>query len=165
MDMLPATVRALDLCAGEFEFTLDVYGPVDAVSEPFLKRPYVRHRGKVSNETVRESLADYHALVFTQLCAPCPNTVIEAVAAGLPVIAYDSGAIRELTPFNQSLIAGTRTALFHELADFDPARLADCIRIMNSRRSEFMDAALLHREDFAEAKTLARYAGSLPDPH
>ncbi len=37
-----------------------------------------------------------HALYSADLNAACPNSVIEATACGLPILAYDTGALKEL---------------------------------------------------------------------
>ena len=39
-----------------------------------------------------------HLLFSADLNAACPNSVIEALACGTPVIGFDTGALRELVP-------------------------------------------------------------------
>jgi glycosyltransferase involved in cell wall biosynthesis len=156
-DMLPSTVRALDLAAGEFPFTLDVYGSVGEPWKPWLARPWINAMGKRPNEEVRAGLPRYDALIFTQTSPSCPNVVIEAVTAGLPVIAYATGSVPELLTFNQELLAATPDRLMHGTADFDPAALAECLRRFRAGREGFRAEAERHRADFPEEGTLGGY--------
>ncbi len=53
-------------------------------------------RGWVPAEHVPELDRSAHMLFASDLHPACPNAVIEALACGLPVLGYDTGALREL---------------------------------------------------------------------
>jgi colanic acid/amylovoran biosynthesis glycosyltransferase len=52
-------------------------------------------RGKVSQEMVRERLRASDVLLQASLTEGMPNTVLEAMACGLPVVVTDCGGVRE----------------------------------------------------------------------
>lgn len=52
--------------------------------------------GLVARERIPELDRSAHLLYSADLNAACPNAVIEAMACGLPVLAYDTGALAEL---------------------------------------------------------------------
>ena len=52
--------------------------------------------GKVSREQIPEIDRSAHLLFSADINAACPNSVIEALACGLPVAAFDTGALNEL---------------------------------------------------------------------
>ena len=54
--------------------------------------------GKVPRDSIPELDRSAHMLFAADLHPACPNSVIEAMACGLPVAAFDTGAIRELVP-------------------------------------------------------------------
>jgi len=65
--------------------------------------------------------------IYSHLNPPCPNSVLEAIAAGLPVAGYDSGAMAELLPFSADLLADAGRKIYHRLEDFRPGALAEKI--------------------------------------
>jgi glycosyltransferase involved in cell wall biosynthesis len=52
--------------------------------------------GEIPPERIPEIDRSAHVLYAADLNPACPNSVIEALACGLPVAAYDTGALREL---------------------------------------------------------------------
>ena len=52
--------------------------------------------GVVPRERIPEIDRSAHLLFSADLHPACPNAVIEALACGLPVVAFDTGAVREL---------------------------------------------------------------------
>ncbi len=64
-----------------------------------LTRP-IDWLGIVANDKIPALNRGAHLLYSTDINAACPNSVIEALACGLPVLAYDTGALSELVPAN-----------------------------------------------------------------
>ena len=56
--------------------------------------------GVVSRERIPEIDRSAHVLYSSELNGGCPNAVIEALACGLPVVGYATGALPELVPDN-----------------------------------------------------------------
>lgn len=54
--------------------------------------------GVVSNDHIPALNRTAHFLYSSDINAACPNSVIEALACGLPVLAFDTGALSELVP-------------------------------------------------------------------
>jgi glycosyltransferase involved in cell wall biosynthesis len=57
---------------------------------------WVTWRGVVPRTEIPSIDRSAHLLLSTDLNAACPNSVIEALACGAPVLAYDTGALMEL---------------------------------------------------------------------
>jgi glycosyltransferase involved in cell wall biosynthesis len=65
----------------------------------------VHFTGPLDNFQIPELNRSAHLLYSSDLNPACPNSVIEALACGLPVAAFDTGAIPELVTHNAGEIA------------------------------------------------------------
>jgi glycosyltransferase involved in cell wall biosynthesis len=85
------------------KFTLDIYGSyTENLKGLFDNLPdHILFRGKKSNEELLQILHQYDIFLFSDQSA-CPNSVIEAMAAGLPVVAFNRGSIPELLRNNEN---------------------------------------------------------------
>ena len=82
-------------------------GQVDPILQSYWnKRTQVpiRWTGTVKRENIPEIDRSAHLLFAADLQPACPNSVIEALACGLPVAAFDTGALTELVPNNAGCI-------------------------------------------------------------
>lgn len=79
------------------KFTLDIYGSyTENLKSVFENLPTnIRFQGKKSNEELLQILHQYDIFLFSDQSA-CPNSILEAMAAGLPVVAFNRGSIPEL---------------------------------------------------------------------
>lgn len=92
-------VRLAEEMAVRFPMELMVVGRVDASTQQRVQaesRVPVEFRGVVRREQVPGLARSSHLLYCAEINPPCPNSVIEAMACGLPVAGFDSGALTEL---------------------------------------------------------------------
>ena len=71
------------------------------------KRSYVQYLGPLNSLEIARELRLSDVFIFSSLNAPCPNSLLEAVSSGLPIVSYDYGSVKELLFFNENLIAET----------------------------------------------------------
>lgn len=61
--------------------------------------------GLVGREAIPALMNESHALFSADVHPACPNSVIEALACGLPVMAYDTGSLAELVTPEAGVVA------------------------------------------------------------
>lgn len=102
-------VRDINAKQGRLVAALDIYGPVEPKYKAELERLLRENQSCVSYKGVADStqsvqiLKEYYALLFPTRWAGegVPGTVIDAYAAGIPVIASDWNANREIIQHNR----------------------------------------------------------------
>lgn len=100
-----AVVRAASSVAGSYPLTLRLVGkPADlaavrdlqtAIRESDPDGTLVEQRGHVTDDELAESYAEADVFVFASTCENFPITLLEAMAAGLPIISSSDGAMPE----------------------------------------------------------------------
>ena len=59
----------------------------------------------LSNDAIPEIDRSAHLLFSSDIHPACPNAVIEALACGLPVVAFDTGSLKELVPDTAGVVS------------------------------------------------------------
>ena len=150
LDMLEPIILALDSLVGDFNFTLRIIGPVINESlKELLKRDYVIYDGDRNLKDVAEELRAADIFLYSHLNPPCPNSVLEAVATGLPVVGYDSGSMSELCVFSTELLAYVSKDIFQQYEDFNYNRLKEKIILCVENFDNYKEKALLHCKDYS----------------
>ncbi|MEI9897539.1 MAG: glycosyltransferase family 4 protein [Chthoniobacter sp.] len=126
-----AFIHAMDALAGTIPFRLRFIGLADEkdpYAQEFKKlaaaRPWIEHLNWADRATLREQFRSATLLALPTLEDNCPMVVLEAMAAGLPVIASDVGGIPDLIdegstglfcdPLDKSSMAGAVARLLQE---------------------------------------------------
>jgi glycosyltransferase involved in cell wall biosynthesis len=98
-----AFIRALDSLAGKYTFELEflgVAGETDAYGKEFFSlvraRPWCVYGGLANRQELKALLRGATLLALPSLEDNCPMTILEAMAAGVPVIAAEVGGLPDL---------------------------------------------------------------------
>ncbi len=95
------TARAIKVCRSgtdlpcEWSVAGEVPQPIRLAAEKIYGAK-IDWLGVISRDEVRVAMQHSHIFFPAELNPACPNSVIEALACGLPVMGYDSGSLREL---------------------------------------------------------------------
>ncbi len=103
LDQIDPIIKVISLLPDNF--TLDIAGPASPSLQSVLTQAKSHSRitylSKIPHEELLLRLNQYDIFLFSDQSA-CPHSVLEALAAGLPVVAFDRGASAELVQTGQT---------------------------------------------------------------
>jgi len=90
-------VQVAEKLSAKYPMEVVVAGTVDEETQRKLQSKVpVKFLGTVPRAGIPKLARSSHLMYCAEVNPPCPNSVIEALACGLPVIGFDSGALKEL---------------------------------------------------------------------
>lgn len=125
LDMIEPIILALDNLVNKYEFELTIIGPVinREIIRLIKNKSYIRYIKKLNLKKIAIYLRESDIFIYSHLNPPCPNSVIEAISCGMPVISFDSGSMSELLFFARDLLAPVPNKVFQEYKEFKPELL------------------------------------------
>ena len=157
-DMIEPVVKALELLKDHFPFRLVTLGNISNESIRHLyQAPYIDRVDNVEKNRLADELRKSDIFIYSHLNPPCPNSVIEAVSCGIPVVGFKSGAMEELLCFNKELLAYVSDDTIQEYKDFDEHKLAEKINLAVNELAYFKQKALENSHLYSFEETGNRY--------
>lgn len=105
IDYSPYAVRLLNELASKLgdKIDIDLYGNFEFTENKHKLARSINYHGFLPRENVNDAM--FGSIYLSLDINPaCPNTVIEALACGAPVVAFDTGSLRELVPEEAGII-------------------------------------------------------------
>ncbi len=93
---LATAVEEKITCTVELMVVGDVSDAAKARAHTLAPQLWITWKGILPRESIPEVDRSAHVLFSADLNAACPNSVIEAMACGCPIIAFDTGSLSEL---------------------------------------------------------------------
>lgn len=163
-DMIEPVVKALDLLKNKFPFRIVALGNIsNEIIRHFFQAPYIERVDNVDKTRLADELRKSDIFIYSHLNPPCPNSVIEAVSCGIPVVGFNSGAMEEILCFNKELLAYVSDETIQEYKDFDEVKLSEKILLAVREFPYFKQKAIEHSDLYSFEETGERYMAVFKD--
>lgn len=158
-DMLNPVIEALDILEKKgVNFELLIIGPILLDNkDKILSRKYVKNTQTLNQKEIANQLRNSDIFIYSHLNPPCPNSVIEAVCCGLPVVGFDSGALKEICYFNTELFADVSEDIFQVYEDFDSTKLLEKIEICIANFDEYKTKSINYYKEYSMERCTEKY--------
>jgi glycosyltransferase involved in cell wall biosynthesis len=90
--------------------------------EKRIEHPNIKYLGKIPSEELPKYLRGGDAFIHLSWFDSCPNTVVEALACGLPVLSSHNGGTKEIIKSNGIIIQCEEDWAFQKVAVFKPPK-------------------------------------------
>ncbi len=142
MEMLEPVIKALDGLIDKISFEFWIIGQITNVNLlTYVKRKYIKYLGWKNMGEVALLLRQSDVFLYSFFNPPCPNSVLEAVSSGLPVVGFDSGSMSELLSFSKDLLAYVSDDVIQEYKDFHFEKLKEKIVLVVENYIKFKKIA------------------------
>ena len=122
---------------------------------------WITWRGVVPRDAVPAIDRSAHVLFSADLNAACPNSVIEALACGLPVLAYDTGALAELVQEGAGEVVPYGADHWQLEEPLIPPLAEACVKILMDNRAYRLHARARAEAAFGLDQMMTRYLDAL----
>ncbi len=90
-------VSVAEKMSAKYPMEIVVAGTVDEATQRKMQSSVpVKFLGTVPREEIPNLARSSHLMYCAEVNPPCPNSVIESLACGLPIIGFDTGSLKEL---------------------------------------------------------------------
>lgn len=158
VDMIYPLVRAMEVLeSSSLSFRLRLVGPVLEKYKDALSRQDIELLGAMDSKSISQVLRDSDIFVYSFLNPNCPNSVIEAISTGLPVVGFDSGSMSELCSFQTELLAGVSDKVIQLYEELDGELLAKKILLCAGDYNKYREVALANSYRYDIKDTVRSY--------
>jgi len=157
-------VSVAEKLSAKYPMEVVVAGTVDDATKRNLQSKVpVKFLGTIPRAEIPKLARSSHLMYCAEVNPPCPNSVIEALACGLPVIGFDSGALKELVSDDAGCIVPYGANPW-KLETPDISTLAQSAGEVIEKQSQFRAAARKRAEaEFSLDQMVEKYLKVLLD--